>query len=99
MTKDKPNCYKCKYRGEVVGSAHSSCQHPAVAKVNADPILNLMGILASVGRVPPITVGTKSLNVRGSRQGIEGGWFNWPFDFDPTWLENCDGFTEKDSNQ
>lgn len=24
----KPNCYTCKFRGNVPGSAHSSCDHP-----------------------------------------------------------------------
>jgi len=27
---NKPNCYECKYRGEVPGDAHSCCNHPAV---------------------------------------------------------------------
>lgn len=25
---EKVNCYKCKHRGTVPGSCHSSCQHP-----------------------------------------------------------------------
>ena len=34
-----------------------------------------------------------SLNVTGSPHGIAHGWFNWPFNFDPVWLERCDGFS------
>lgn len=31
-------------------------------------------------------------NVRGNPHGVRGGWFFWPLNFDPTWLESCDGF-------
>lgn len=34
-------------------------------------------------------------NVKGNAHGIKNGWFFWPFNFDPTWLQSCDGFTEK----
>lgn len=27
--------------------------------------------------------------------GIRRGWFNWPFNFDPAWLQSCDGFSDK----
>ncbi len=30
--------------------------------------------------------------VSGNRIGIQGGWFMWPANFDPTWLVSCDGF-------
>lgn len=31
-------------------------------------------------------------NVTGNPHGLRKGWFNWPFNFDPTWLTSCDGF-------
>ena len=34
-------------------------------------------------------------NIKGNEHGIKEGWFMWPFNFDPIWLENCDGFKEK----
>lgn len=33
-----------------------------------------------------------SAHVRGDPRGIRGGWFAWPWNFDPVWLEECDGF-------
>jgi len=33
-------------------------------------------------------------NVTGSRHGIEHGWFMWPLNFDPVWLDFCDGFSD-----
>ena len=35
--------------------------------------------------------------VKGNPQGVRGGWFNWPANFDPTWLMECDSFEAKDS--
>lgn len=87
----KANCYKCKYRGTVAGSAHSCCEHPSIKKT---PLGEVFGILASVGRCPVPPVETK-ITVKGNPHGIKSGWFAWPFNFDPIWLENCDGFTQK----
>ena len=39
-----------------------------------------------------------SANVIGNRHGIEHGWFFWPFNFDPTWLEMCDSFKQKEKD-
>ena len=32
--------------------------------------------------------------VKGNPHGIKNGWFMWPFNFDPIWLELCDGFSD-----
>ncbi len=91
----KPNCYKCKYRGRVAGSAHSSCKHPSVGKT--DPMDKMIAILASVGRAPaPSSDAAKELNITASAHGINSGWFSWPFNFDPMWLNTCDGFISKE---
>ena len=90
----KSNCYKCIYRRRVPGDAHSSCKHPSVADVAGDPMSNIMAMFAGVGRGPPVQ-GKNDLNIKGNDHGIKSGWFNWPWNFDPTWLENCDGFEEK----
>ena len=33
-------------------------------------------------------------DVTGNKHGIKNGWFQWPFNFDPIWLESCDGFSD-----
>lgn len=30
--------------------------------------------------------------IKGSMHGVRNGWFFWPFNFDPIWLEACGGF-------
>ena len=89
----KPDCYKCIHRGNLPGDAHSCCRHPANAELLNNPLAQILGVFASVGRVDPIKMQTK-VNVKGNPTGIKRGWFNWPVNFDPTWLEACDGFEE-----
>lgn len=90
IKKKKPNCYNCKYRGEVVGSCHSSCNHPKCENLFNDPVMSVISILGSVrGGIPPISTGLK---IKGNEHGIRSGWFNHPMNFDPIWLEECNGF-------
>ena len=37
----------------------------------------------------------RGANVTGAAHGIKMGWFLWPVNFDPVWLESCDGFKDK----
>lgn len=87
---EKPDCYKCVYRRDAVGSAHSQCIHPANAKINNDPLAQVFAILGSVGRGPGLNV--RALNIKGDPHGIRMGWFQWPVSYDPVWLLRCDGF-------
>lgn len=89
---NKPDCYKCKHRRGCSGSAHSLCNHPSVEK---NAMGEVFGILASVGRVAPLKTDGNKIKVKGNAQGIRRGWFNWPYNFDPVWLESCDGFKSK----
>lgn len=33
--------------------------------------------------------------VTGNSHGRRMGWFSWPFNFDPVWLQSCDSFSDK----
>lgn len=79
----KPDCYNCKYRRNIPGDAHSRCIHPKAS--NGNEFIALMKLLK--GRPEK-----QELNVKGNPHGIRNGWFMHPFNFDPTWLEECDGF-------
>lgn len=85
----KPGCYECEYRGTIPGDAHSCCKHPLV---KADD--NMFGALVETlqGKFNKICL---KLNIQGNPHGIKNGWFNWPANFDPVWLDNCDGFKAK----
>ena len=36
------------------------------------------------------------LTIEGELHGSTSGWFTWPWNFDPVWLRECDGFTPKE---
>ena len=95
MEETKPNCYKCKYRGSIPGDCHSCCNHPKCKSVSDNQVANILSILGSFrGQVLPFKSG---LRVKGNLHGISHGWFNHPLNFDPVWLEECDGFEAKES--
>lgn len=87
---NKPNCYECKHRRDLVYDAHSLCANPNIAK-GLDPIM--AGLMPLVGAVK------NNLNVTGNPHGIKSGWFVWPLNFDPVWLETCNGFEPKGGEQ
>lgn len=43
--------------------------------------------------------GNLNCQVKGSKHGIQKGWFFWPFNFDPIWVEECDGFEDKNNEK
>ena len=92
----KPDCFKCKYRCYVPGDAHICCNHPSVRKMKEDPANEVIGLLLTTKRIRQSGIPPNSLNIRASEYGIKKGWFNWPWNFDPVWLENCDGFEPKE---
>jgi hypothetical protein len=93
---EKPNCYKCQYRGEVSGSAHSCCKHPNNKNISDNPLAELLAIMSSGRHVDLGLSGfDNGLGVTGNEHGIKSGWFNYPINFDPTWLLTCNGFKSK----
>lgn len=92
----KPNCYECKWQGAVPGSAHICCKHPSFKEAHEDPMIAMLSVLASVQRVPPMQAQAEGITVKGNEHGIKSGWFNHPWNFDPTWLEECTGFAKEE---
>ncbi len=91
----KFDCYKCKFRGTLAGSAHSCCEHPEATK-KADGMAGLASVMSGGS---PIIGDPEKLNIKGHPQGIRGGWFRWPSNFDPRWLANCDGFKAEEEKK
>jgi len=88
------NRYKCKFRGTVPGSVHSSCN--AISDVCTDKAQakNLEFLLAFGGQ--EILVNGKSA-VDLDPHGIRNVWASWPIDFDPTWVRSCAFYKSKES--
>lgn len=85
----KPNCFDCKHMRTIPGDAHIECAHPSINEV--DRMLTPMLLMSGLQNAPCM----KRLNVMGDSRGILHGWFMWPLNFDPTWLQTCDGFEKK----
>ena|ERR1051325_599079 len=90
----KPNCYDCKHRRELPGNAHSRCAHPDIPVTSVDELSSLLGIGT---QTPQIVAAARDLNVRGNPIGIRRAWFIWPYNFDPVWLQSCNGFESRES--
>lgn len=80
----KSDCYKCKHRSDVPGSAHSSCN--AISKENQSAALICCLLYSKIG---------KNDNIVFHPHGVKNGWCSYPYDFDPGWVEKCDLFEEK----
>ncbi len=89
----KANCYDCEFRGSAPGSAHSECNHPSVKEIMGDPLLGIMSMMGGARKLsaPRIEGGSAP---KFNQHGIDNGWANWPFNFDPIWLEECNLFKE-----
>jgi len=102
MPEDKPNCYECNHRGTLVNNCHTRCLHPEVVELTIDtpditvlPNFYIMQMNPVVFQI--IMRGVEKLDIKGHPTGIKGGRFDWPVQFDPTWLLNCSGFEQKES--
>jgi hypothetical protein len=51
--------------------------------------------MAAVGRFSPVSGATEKLGIKLNPMGVSGGWANWPWNFDPIWVEKCRGFKSK----
>lgn len=81
------NCYKCKWRGNVPGNTHSCCRHPNLNDAGEDMITGTIA-MANLSNF-------EKFGIRANPHGIKKGWFWWPINFDPIWLENCNAFETK----
>lgn len=79
MTKN--DCYQCPHRGEVPGSAHSTCN------IFDEKTSAQMTMLAMIGKLPRITdTSTGDDLLKLNPIGVANGWCNYPMDFDPVWV-------------
>lgn len=94
-------CYSCTFRRGAPGSAHSSCAHPSLARSleAQDPLMKLQSLLRH--HCPPISARSpaRELGVGIDKHGFEQGWANWPWNFDPVWIESCNGWESKELHE
>lgn len=84
----KPNCYNCKYRGPIPGSAHSECK-VLLSNCGDDSKVFELSVLLSSHMAQLTNKETNEPLVKMNDHGIRNGWASWPIDFDPIWVEKC----------
>ena len=90
MQQNCNNCYNCKHRQDVPGSAHSSCR---VFKRNSD-----VHTVIAPSIVKLVLEGGQSNFITLNPHGVVNGWCSWPIDFDPCWVSDCKLWESKDEN-
>lgn len=86
------DCYKCKFRGNVPGSVHSSCK--VISQTSDKDKAAQLELLIAGGQIS-LTDQNDNPIVKLNPHGVKNGWAMWPLDFDPTWVESCGFFKEK----
>ena len=93
----KPNCYECEWRRNLpYGDVHSKCVHPNLNGVTDEDSNPLGALLSITGRATGYPGMADLVGIKGNPHGIRKGWFNWPFNYDPVWVDSCNGFSEKE---
>jgi len=89
------NCYLCIHRRKIADNAHSRCAHPEVEAEGPNKMAELLSMLGGGRAMPMASQAAQKLNIAAEAHGVRMGWFAWPYNFDPVWLRNCNGFEEK----
>ncbi len=87
------NCYQCKYHGSIPGDAHYCCRHPSIQNYPLGKLISMF-----VGGMI-ISEDTKELNIKLNPHGVKNGWCYWPINYDPTWVDECDGFIHENNQE
>lgn len=80
-------CETCWHRRRIPGDTHSSCEHPDALALRSSAVL-----MTQMFSGRPFFQMNR-LQVIGDQVGFDGGWFTWPFNYDPTWLRYCNGYS------
>jgi hypothetical protein len=96
----KPNCYTCRFRTMVPGSAHSCC---TVIRDTAKELgmedAKAAALEAAIAFGGATVQGKNGPAVKLNPHGVKNGWATWPFDFDPTWVDECEFESKKTEDE
>lgn len=82
------NCNNCKYKANIAGDSHISCKSHIFNDKNIEINLVLMALSDPEGFV---IFCEKNFGFSVNIHGLVNGWFMFPINFDPSWMEgHCD---------
>lgn len=74
-----PDCYQCKYRQNIPGDCHSSCNAPVVSQETKIKVM-----LMVTNGLDQIVTDVTGLSFE--KYAISNGWCNFPLNYDPIWV-------------
>ena len=97
----KNKCYQCKHRDSIPGDSHSRCMHPELKEFLESSVGQVLSMFNGRILTPEFSLKdmVQKFDIIANTHGIQKGWFNWPWNFDPLWLINCNRFEEQDENK
>ncbi|MHA1333266.1 MAG: hypothetical protein ACTSPL_04225 [Candidatus Odinarchaeia archaeon] len=93
------DCWKCKWHRRIAGDVHIKCAHPEAEKLKAATINEVLLRVFAGWEIVPLIPKDFALKIKLDPIGIKRGWANWPWNFDPIWVEECSGFEEKEEEK
>lgn len=81
-------CLKCKHRGKLINSRHSTCLHPSILELQGDHELlyRLFYMLTHPNKTYELRLPNFKIIFS---QPIGGELTLFPFNYDPIWIEKC----------
>ena len=77
------NCYNCKFKQNIAGDAHVSCEFP---NLTANDKFSISGLLiANFKQGNQVLKSNFGFSV--DSHPVQNGWFNFPINFDPNWIQ------------
>lgn len=85
------DCRNCEHHKRLVGDTHISCHHPMMESITSNSMSGLLQIKGfGFPLVPDVEINGKIYPVVVlNPHGVKHGWANWPFNFDPVWVDIC----------
>lgn len=87
-----PNCHDCIWSRKLPGSVNLLCTITKV--IDPDDWCGLARKIVK-GEVSLVHKDTNEPMITICEQAKSLGWANWPIDFDPVWIEDCQYFADK----
>lgn len=76
------NCHNCEYKARIPGDTHISCEYPYFSAEDKHKYS-----LLAIANPPMLNELLKqNFGFTGDMHGIRAGWFTFPINFDPTWM-------------
>ena len=86
------DCHSCKHSASIPGDCHLKCIHPETKHIWD---VELSDFLSLIGKQVTFAYPVDSMDIKLNDHGYKNGWANWPFNYDPIWLDNCNKFESK----